>query len=61
MTDFNAITLDDDQCRALAQLCKRSNIDRLRPFSASEDEAWSMVDALQGLRSQLSRAGFNPR
>ncbi|ANM16923.1 hypothetical protein AMK06_CH02023 [Rhizobium sp. N541] len=61
MTDFNAINLDDQQCRALAQLCKRSNIDRVRAFSASEEEAWNMVDALHGLRSELRRAGFNPR
>jgi hypothetical protein len=58
---MNTIKLDRDQCRALAQLCKRSNIDRVRQFSEDDEEAWTMIDALHALRGELCRAGFNPR
>lgn len=58
---MNTIKLAHDQCRALAQFCKRTNIARVREFSSSEDEAWSMVEALRVLRNELSRAGYNPR
>jgi hypothetical protein len=58
---MSTIKLDHDKCRALAQLCKRSNIDRVRQFSQDEEEAWAMIHALRALRSELSRAGFNPR
>lgn len=56
-----AIELDYTQAEALAQFCKRSFIDRVRPFSASEEEAWQMVYAIQELRHALAEAGFAPR
>ncbi|WVT72160.1 hypothetical protein QM996_11510 [Sinorhizobium chiapasense] len=55
------LELDDTQALALAQLAKRSSIDRVRPFSASEEEAWQMVYAIQELRSALAKAGWAPR
>ncbi|MCB2403567.1 DUF7706 family protein [Rhizobium ruizarguesonis] len=60
---MNKITLElyDTQAEALAQFCKRSFIDRVRPFSSSEDEAWQMVDAIGELRSALAKAGWAPR
>lgn len=55
------IELDDTQAEALAQFCKRTFVDRLRPFSSSKDEAWQMVDAIGELRAALAKAGWAPR
>lgn len=55
------VELDDSQAEALAQFCKRSFLDRVRPFSASEEEAWQMVDAIAELRVALAKTGWAPR
>lgn len=55
------VKLDDSQAEALAQFCKRSFVDRVRPFSSSKDEAWQMVDAIEQLRLALAEAGWSPR
>lgn len=55
------VELDNNQAEALAQFCKRSFVDRVRPFSASEEEAWQMVDAIGELRAALAKAGWAPR
>lgn len=55
------VELNDIQAEALAQFCKRTFVDRLRPFSSSKDEAWQMVDAIGELRSALAKAGWAPR
>lgn len=52
------VQLDDVHAEALSQFCKRSFIDRVRIFSASETEAWRMVDAIHELRHALAEAGF---
>ncbi|MGO6990384.1 DUF7706 family protein [Rhizobium johnstonii] len=60
---MNKITLElnDTQAEALAQFCKRTFVDRMRPFSSSKDEAWQMVDAIGELRVALAKAGWAPR
>ncbi|ANK89647.1 MULTISPECIES: DUF7706 family protein [unclassified Rhizobium] len=55
------LTVDDSHAEALAQFCKRSFLDRVRIFSASETEARQMVDAIHELRNALAEAGFAPR
>jgi len=56
-----SLALDDSHAEALAQFCKRSFLDRVRIFSASESEARQMVDAIHELRHALAEAGFAPR
>ncbi|MGV8939502.1 MAG: DUF7706 family protein [Allorhizobium sp.] len=55
------VELDDIQAEALAQFCKRSFIDRVRPFLSSKEEAWLMVDAIGELRAALAKAEWAPR
>jgi len=56
-----SLTLDDPHAEALAQFCKRSFLDRVRIFSASETEALQIVDAIHELRHALAEAGFAPQ
>ncbi|MBO9136900.1 hypothetical protein J5289_21685 [Rhizobium sp. B230/85] len=55
------IELDDIQALALANFCKRAFIERVQPFSQSENEAWQMVYAIDALRFALEKAGWFPR
>ncbi|MGO4569070.1 hypothetical protein AB4Z52_29485 [Rhizobium sp. 2YAF20] len=52
-----AIELDDTQAEALAQFCKRSFIDRVRPFSEDEEDAWRMVYAIQEFACSARKSG----
>jgi hypothetical protein len=55
------IEMKEPLARALAVFCKRSFIDRVRPFAESEDEAWQMLWAIEGVRTALKNVGLSPR
>ena len=55
------LELTDDQAEALAQMCKRSIIERVRLFAGDETEAETMLEALVVLEKTLADVGFAPR
>jgi hypothetical protein len=55
------LELTDDHAEALAQMCKRSIIERVRPFAGDETEAETMLEALAVLEKTLADVGFAPR
>ncbi|TAU97275.1 hypothetical protein ELI38_15490 [Rhizobium leguminosarum] len=56
-----SIDLTDTEALALAQMSKRMIIDWVRPFSASEQEAQLMWDALCKVRRALRENDVAPR
>jgi hypothetical protein len=55
------VSLDERAASALAQLCKRTIVERVKPFAANEAEACEMTEALERLGAALSDQGFAPR
>jgi hypothetical protein len=55
------IKLDEVTAMQLAQFCKRAINERVKSFSANETETNEMMKALNTLREELLKEGFNPR
>jgi hypothetical protein len=55
------VELTDEQALALAELCKRAFIERVRPFAADDAEAWQMLEALEQVGRALAQDGYAPR
>lgn len=56
-----AFELDESQALALAQLVKRVGWSEIRQNAVSDDEAYTMRDALGELAKALRESGFSPR
>ena len=56
-----AFELDESQALALAQLVKRVGWSEIRQNAVSDDEAYTMRDALGELAKALRDSGFSPR
>ena len=55
------VDLPPDQALALAQFLKRVGQDDYRRLAVDADEAWTMLDAGERLRTALATAGYAPR
>ena len=55
------VTLDPVHADALAQFAKRAMFDTFRQLAVSEDQAYTMRDALYAVGDALAKAGFAPR
>ncbi|HGF3272631.1 TPA: hypothetical protein ACGAHT_004599 [Salmonella enterica subsp. enterica serovar Newport] len=56
-----AVELDSSVAWALAQFCKRTTHHDCVERSQSEDEAYLMMDGVNGLMKALAEAGYAPR
>ena len=56
-----AFELDESQALALAQLVKRVGWSEIRQNAVSDDEAYTMRDALGELAKALRESGYSPR
>jgi hypothetical protein len=54
-------TLTDAQAWAFAQFLKRVGLDDYKGLSVDVDEAYTMLDAGEKLRTALADAGYAPR
>ena len=53
--------LTPEQAEAFAQYLKRACFSDYQDHAVDRDEAYTMIDAAEVLRTSLARAGFNPR
>jgi len=60
-TDTGFVVLESRDAWALAQFLKRLTFDQARACSVDADEAYRIINASEGLRGALARAGCAPR
>jgi len=55
------IELTDNEAWELAQFCKRISFDDARRLATSNDETYTMLQAIAYLRVELREKGYAPR
>lgn len=55
------IELTEEKAGALAQFLKRITWEEMRRCAVSDDDAYTMREALGTVQDAVNRAGFNPR
>lgn len=55
------VKLTDAQALALAQFLKRVGLENYKNLSVDADEAYTMLDAGERIRTVLGEAGYAPR
>ncbi len=65
MSDDKVVTitveLSDVEAWQLAQFCKRSGFGHYRECAMDNDEAYTMIDAMNKVRTALAEKGYAPR
>lgn len=60
-TDTGFVVLEGRDAWALAQFFKRLTFDQARACAVDSDEAYQIINACEGVRGALARAGYAPR
>ena len=55
------LDIEPFRAEALAQFLKRASWDTFRRHARDDEEAYAMIDAVNALRDELARNGYNPR